>query len=70
MSKADEYQWDFEQIDKVYDARPEDIVDSLKFLIEDMIQTIKELEEAASKESQAKRIKQEASARTGIKVEE
>lgn len=66
MSKAEEYQISYEECFKIYNADPESIVSSLSFLVEDMIETIRELEEAASKEHQAKRLKQEASARTGI----
>lgn len=64
--KAEEYQTSYEECFKVYDASPESTVESLRYLVEDMIQTIRELEQSTSKEHQAKRLKQEASARTGI----
>lgn len=68
MSKAEEYQTSYEECFKVYDDSPESKISSLSYLIEDMIETIRELEESASKEFQAKRLKQEASARTGISI--
>lgn len=65
-SKAEEYQTSYEECFKVHNADPENTISSLSFLIEEMIETILELEGLASKEYQAKRLKQEASARTGI----
>lgn len=53
---------------KVIDASPEDHVSSLSFLVEDMLETISELERTVSKECQAKRLKLEASIRTGTKI--
>lgn len=44
-NKAEEYQQDYTSMLKGYDIKPEDIVESLKFLVEEMIETIKELEE-------------------------
>ena len=66
-SKAEEYQNSYKECFKTYDAKPEDTISSLSYLVEDMIETIRELEESTSKEYQAKRLKQEASVRTGIK---
>lgn len=63
MSKAEEYQTSYEECFKVYDDSPESKISSLIYLIEDMIETIRELEESASK-----RLRQEALARTGISI--
>lgn len=65
-SKAKEYRQQYHQVFQVVDATQNDIINSLGNLVEDMMETIEELEEFASKEYQAKRLKQEASARTGI----
>ena len=64
--KAEEYQTSYEECFKVYDASPESTVESLRYLVEDMIQTIRELEQLTSKGYQTNKLKQEASARTGI----
>lgn len=45
MNKSEEYQERIDQVECIYDARPEDIVDSLRLLVEDMIETIKYLED-------------------------
>lgn len=45
MSQAEEYQTRYTQIDKYCDPRLEDVIRSLSFLVEDMIDTIRELEE-------------------------
>ena len=60
-SKAEEYLREYEECFQVYNAVPDDTISSLSYLVEDMIKTLKELEESASKE-----YKLEASARTGI----
>lgn len=68
-SKAEEYQEEFGKIlnEEGYES-PEDTICSYHSLVEDMIETIKYLEETTSKEYQAKRLKLEASIRTGIKT--
>jgi len=43
-NKAEEYQQDYNSILKSYDTKPEDIIESLIFLIEEMIETIEDLE--------------------------
>ena len=68
MTKSEEYQESYSQIDKVMDTNLEDVVSSLRFLVEDMIDTLADLEETISKEYQSKKLKLEASARTGIKI--
>ena len=68
MSKAEEYQFSYDECFKIYNARPEDTINSLRFLVEEMIETIRYLEEFASKESQNKRLKLETSIRTGVKI--
>lgn len=45
MNKTEEYQERLDQVECVYNARPEYIVDSLRLLVEDMIETIRDLEE-------------------------
>ena len=57
MTKADEYQESYSQIDKVMDTSLEDVISSLRFLVEDMINTLTDLEEIVSKEYQSKKIK-------------
>lgn len=49
MSKAKEYQTSYEECFKIYDDSPESKISSLSYLIEDMIQTIRELEEYQKK---------------------
>ena len=49
MNKAEEYQERLDQVECTYDARPEDIIDSLRLLVEDMIETIKYLEDFIEK---------------------
>ena len=66
MSKATEYRLQYHQVFQVMNATQDDIINSLGNLIEDMLSEMESLEEYASKEHQAKRIRQEASARTGI----
>ena len=68
MTKSKEYQESYSQIDKVMDTNLEDVVSSLRFLVEDMIDTLADLEEVASKEYQVKKLKLEASVRAGIKI--
>lgn len=68
MTKSDEYQESYSQIDKGMDTKLEDVISSLRFLVEDMIDTLTDLEEVISKEYQVKKLKLEASARTGIKI--
>lgn len=65
MSKAEEYQKEYKECFRKYDF---ETIEYLSYLIEDMIETIRELEESTSKEHEAKRMKQEASARTGISI--
>lgn len=69
MSKAEEYQSNYKECFYVTDNynREGCIIESLSSLIEEMIETIRELEESASKEYKNKRLKLEAFARTGIK---
>ena len=68
MTKSEEYQESYNQIDKVMDTKLEDVISSLRFLVEDMIDTLADLEEVVSKEYQSKKLKLEASVRTGIKI--
>lgn len=67
MNKAEEYQKEYEEIEsEIKDIS--DTVSSLRLLVEDMIEVIRELEETASQEYQTKKLKLEASIRTGIKT--
>lgn len=68
MTKSKEYQESYSQIDKVMDTNLEDVASSLRFLVEDMIDTLADLEEVASKEYQLKKLKLKASIRTGVKI--
>ena len=68
MTKSDEYQESYSQIDKGRDTKLEDVISSLRFLVEDMINTLTDLEEIISKEYQVKKLKLEASIRTGVKI--
>lgn len=63
-NQADQYQELYNDTFKI--INPEDVIPNLRDLIEDMILIIRELEESNSKEYQTKRLKLEASARTGI----
>jgi hypothetical protein len=66
--KAEEYRKSYEEYLKLisFGSLEECVIESLRYLIEDMIETIQELEESASKEYRAKQVKLQASARTGI----
>lgn len=67
MNNVEEFQKQQEEIEsEVGYAQLSDILASYRLLVEDMIETIRELEESTSKEYQAKRLKQEASAKTGV----
>ena len=71
MSKSEEYQKEYKEIEKELNYKPvEDTISSLRLLVEDMIGTLTDLEETASKEYQVKKLKLEASIRTGIKINE
>jgi len=63
MSKAKEYQKRYNQVDKYMDARFENVITSLRFLVEEMIDTIDELEETVSKNSKAIKSELEISAK-------
>ena len=67
MKKSEEYQQEYEEIKTHYKSY-EGLIDSLSFLVEDRIDTLTNLEEIVSKKYQSKKLKLEASIRTGIKI--
>jgi hypothetical protein len=63
MSKAEDYQKQYSEVFKIMDASPEDQISSLSFLVEDMLETIREFEESAWRKSHAMKLELEISAR-------